>query len=394
MVNPDASELRERLVERIRADGPISFAEYMRAALYDPELGYYCGGGTPWPKGAQGGDYTTIPQVSPALGYAIGRLVTEADELLARPTQFALVEVGSGDGALLASVLSWLGRQAPELVSRLEVWSVEAGRSARRAQRQRPEFRRRWGNAEDEAPACGDQREGAPINLTWLADVEQLPWGFCGLVYSNELLDAMPVHQVRATAAPAILQEVFVAERAGRLEFDHRPPAVAVLDHLLANGVSLEPGQVTEVCLQVEVWLRAVVDRLTRGYVLTIDYGHETRTLHGASRSLGTLVCQSKYRLNDEPLRCPGKQDITAHVDFGNLRRCGLALGMADLGFCSLRVFLTGLALVNEAMEAATDRERLAIRHAFVSEIGDAHKAMLQSLDAPTLRFGRARLER
>jgi SAM-dependent MidA family methyltransferase len=165
------------------------------------------------------------------------------------------------------------------------------------------------------------------------------------------------------------------------------------------NGVRLEDGQVAEICLEVERWVDAIGQRLDAGNVLTIDYGHETRSLYDGSRRDGTLVCQREYRVHDDPFARIGEQDITAHVDFGNLRRCGRAHGWIDGELCSLRVFLVGFGALEtvssyEGDEGAT-RRHLALRHLFVSEIADTHRVLLQSRGerARRVQFGRARLE-
>jgi len=41
------------------------------------------------------------------------------------------------------------------------------------------------------------------------------------------------------------------------------------------DGIALAEGQVAEVCLGLEPWLRDVAGRLARGYVLAIDYGYD-----------------------------------------------------------------------------------------------------------------------
>lgn len=57
--------LAVRLAERIAREGPLDFAEFMRACLYDPEEGYYAAG--PSPFGASG-DYITAPELTPYSG--------------------------------------------------------------------------------------------------------------------------------------------------------------------------------------------------------------------------------------------------------------------------------------------------------------------------------------
>jgi len=136
------------------------------------------------------------------------------------------------------------------------------------------------------------------------------------------------------------------------------------------------------------------------GLVLTIDYGADTPALYGQGRMDGSLVCQRRYELNGDPYRSVGEQDITAHVDLGNLRRSGSELGLEWVGEASLAVFLVGFGAADDASLPDAEpgggtalRDHLGLRHLLFTEIGDAHRVVLQvkGLGAP-IRFGTARL--
>lgn len=366
-----SGQLLDQVQQRIRDAGPMLFSEFMQLALYQPGSGYYTSGRSPW---GDAGDYLTAPQVHAASGICLARLASEIDAALERPDPFSLVEMGSGDGRLLAAVVATLQADYPETYSRLRVVSAEAGEVSRRQQQERVEV--------------------PPRGLTWFPDAMGLTPDLRieGLAYSNELLDALPVE--RLTVRDGRLLQCVVALEGEQLVQRFGPAATgSVFEYLRDNQVVLREGQVAEVCLQVADWVKSVAAAFERGALVTIDYGHETSALYGASRPAGTLVCQHRFELTDDPLVRLGRQDITAHVDFGNLRRVGRAHGLDDGELCSLRVFLIGLG----ATERPSDdiRAQLALRHLLVSEIADTHKVLLQTkgIAAEAVKFGRARLD-
>lgn len=369
--DPSWTPLGSEIAARIAADGPIGFAEFMEAALYHPELGYYAADRRRW---GPAGDYLTTPQVHPAVGFAIAALAAEIDRALGGPDPFTLVEFGCGDGQLLATVTGSLRERWPALYARLQVVAIERGTCSRRRLGEldlAPP--RRWVVAESmRDPAVPDR------------------WR--GLVLSNELLDAFPVERV--TRREGRLLQSRIAVQGDRLveRFDGEL-SDEVARYLADNAILLEEGQEAEVCPAVAAWLEAVSARLEMGGLLTIDYGHETTTLYGPSRPRGTLVCQRRFDLDDAPLEAIGHKDITAHVDFGNLRRLGCIHGLAAAELTSLRVFLLGFGAA--ALEAAGWPERLALRHLLVSEVGDQHRVLLQTRGLPPGEppFGRVRLD-
>lgn len=372
-----ASEaLRRTLLREIERDGPVTFARFVETVLYHPSHGYYSADRRPW---GSDGDYVTTPQVGAAVGRSLAGWVVEVDDVLGRPAELAVVEVGSGDGSLLRDLRTALRERRPGTADRARWLSVERSAALRGVQR------RRLGR-----PASAD--------VEWFEDVGRLPTGLVGCVYSNELVDALPFHRV--TVREGALREIYVGAEGGELVDVVGPPSTPrIAAYLDRNGVDLREGQRAEVRLAARPWLKRVAEGLERGFVLTIDYGGRGDALYGAHRMEGTLACHRRYRVHDDPYRQLGGQDITAHVDFANLARVGREVGLRDLGYTSLRVFLLGFGAAEELDVAATDppgwRRRLALRHLLVSEVGDAHRVLLQGRgvgDSP-MTFGRERLD-
>ena len=371
------TRLAERIAAHIRAHGPITFRDFMERALYEPGRGYYARARTAW---AESADFLTAPQVDAAFGIAVASLVRACDYALGTPAGFDLVEMGGGDGALLRDTCDALARHDAELYRRLRIVCIERGDAARAQQRER--------------------LAGHADRARWLDTLEQLPEGsLCGLLFSNELLDAFPVHRVRWRAGR--LRELLVdVDERGFVEREADPTGPALAAYLRDNDVTLQEGQVAEICLAVDTWVAAVAQRLRRGFVLTVDYGADTQALYGPGREGGSLVCQHRFQLNASPYERIGEQDITAHVDLGNLRRCGAARGLQTAGVAGLAVFLLGFGAADSLVPHARDdrgaaahaRRTLGLRHLLLSEIADAHRAVLQYKDVAPIPFGRERL--
>lgn len=359
----------------------MTFRDFMDRALYTPGEGYYARPHTAWSEDA---DFVTAPQVDAAFGLAVAALAQECDAALGSRGPFDMVEIGGGDGALLRDTCDALQRRAPRVYARTRVWSIEPGDASRARQQ------------ETLAPHASRVR--------WIASLDELPpCSLQGLVVSNELLDAFPVHRVVWRDG---LRELFVDVdgdgdiAAAFVERELAPSTPELAAYLAANDISLQGGQVAEVCLQVASWVEEVARSLERGVVLTVDYGAETAALYDDARMNGSLVCQHRYQLNAAPYERIGEQDITAHVDFGNLRRCGAANGLDDGGIASLAVFLVGFGATDDlvppdrggATGAAEMRRHLGLRHLLFTEIGDAHRVMLQTKGVAPIPFGLSRL--
>jgi SAM-dependent MidA family methyltransferase len=316
--------------------------------------------------------------VHSAVGAAIARLAAEADEVLGRPDPFALIEAGSGDGQLMADVGDALAAHYPDLYERSRMWSVERSPASRERQRH---------TLQHHAP-----------RVIWVESIAEIPGSeLRGGVFSNELFDALPVHRV--VALPEGIREVLVAEEDGGFaEMTAALSTPRLAEYLESNRIDLRDGQVAEISLAAGDWIEAAADKLSAGFVLTVDYGAKTEVLYGPDRQCGSLVCQRRYQLSSDPFRHVGEQDISAHVDFGNLRRRGLECGLLPLGLESLQIFLLGFGATEGSMIDPDDpeatRRHLALRHLLFSEIGEAHRVLLQVAGMPDgeLRFGRERL--
>ena len=303
----------DEVVQRIRANGPLTFAEFHELALYWPGGGYYNGR----PRIGREGDFYTAPIAHPAFGALVARQLGQMHRLLGRPRLFTVVEAGAGSGRLAVDVVSTLRKHDPELAEALRYVAVDRASS----------------------PALADMgvesvtSTGIPVA------------GWTGCLLANELLDAMPVHRV--VMRQGFLRELYVGvDAGGRLVWVEDALSTPALLHRLEElEVVLPEGYRTEVNLGLHPWFAEVGSALDRGYVLLIDYGHEALDLYNAARRLGTLRCYYRHTLGADPLVHVGDQDISVHVDFTSARRAAEAAGLTHLGTVRQSDFLSHLGL-------------------------------------------------
>jgi SAM-dependent MidA family methyltransferase len=321
------SGLREALIARIRARGPLTFADYMDAALYDPAHGYY----TARARIGFEGDYLTSPELGPAFGRLLARAALELWQALGRPAPWDLVEAGAGRGTTLR-----------DLLGALHSANATAARAARPAIIEvSPRLR------EQQARAL----EGA--ELRWASSPHALA-PIRGVVYANEVLDAFPVH-VLVRAADGV-KEAYVDERGGELVEVLRPPSRPDLRWRMPD--SLRPGSRWEVSPAAEGWVAALASALASGYLLFIDYGDEEMALLGREGA-GTVRGFARHRLLEDPFAAPGAHDLTATVNFTAIRRAAEGAGLALAGSATQREVLIALGAREATVRPETPLEQL-----------------------------------
>jgi SAM-dependent MidA family methyltransferase len=382
-----------QIEDLIRERGPMTVAAFMDLALYDSEHGYYA---RAVQRSGRAGDFFTSVDVGPIFGELLEVQLAEMAAILRAESRipnpespFDLVEAGAGNARLSADILDSARLRDPAFYDAIRLHLVDASAAARAAQA------RTLGEAADRLVSSGPD----------------LPASFEGVLIANELLDAMPVHQV--VMRDDGLKEVFVAgdvARAGRpfqrrqrdgdpervaLQLIEGPPSTPALRNYLDTlGIALEPGWRVEINLRAVEWMRDAARRLRRGFIILIDYGHEARDLYSPTHADGTLTTFAAHRSAgpesgaDTPdwLRQPGDRDITAHVDFTSVRAAAEAEGLTTIGFLDQTYVLMGLlpALANPQSAIRNPQFKTLI---VPGGLGSTHKVLIlgKGVGAPAL---------
>ena len=352
----------------------------MDLALYDPEAGYYARAAQ---RSGRAGDFFTSVDVGPVFGELLEIQLAEMADILspALPDPpdppdppdlrglpglpglpgFDLVEAAAGNGRLAADILTAAQRRDSAFYSRIRLHLIEASPAARAAQ----------------PPVLGAMAERLASSSP------DLPASFSGVLLANELLDALPVHQVVMRREG--LREVYVDASHGALRTIEGPASTPELEAYFERlGTELEPGARAEVNLRACEWIRTAARRLTRGFIIVIDYGHEARELYSPTHAGGTLTTFARHSAAgpelpaDAPawLEEAGDRDITSHVDFTSVRMAAEAEGLTTVGFLDQTYFLIGLGAAN--LDVSDLKKRLALKTLLMpGGLGSTHKVLI-----------------
>jgi len=247
--DPPASLSRRRLaapdwLRKLFASDEIPFADFMEAALYHPEFGYYSSSRNPV---GEVGDFVTSPTISPVFGFGLARLSSEFGGRLGDGV-YGIVDIGCGDGSLLEAVAAAM---AGEHRSKALFFGVD--RSLSRV----PE------------PKRG--------TISFSTDLSALPSDIPLLIFCNELFDALPV--TRLLLREGSLREAMVRLRDGFLEWSERPATPAHAQYLNARGIVLDEGQTADVSPAWWQLYEQICGVAARGMIVTFDYGFEQKQL-------------------------------------------------------------------------------------------------------------------
>ncbi len=407
----EGTTLSQVLRDRILSCGNIPFTDFMEAALYYPELGYYSSEKV---KIGKAGDYFTSTSVHKVFGELICKQLEEMWQITGCG-EFTIVEMGAGDGTLCSDILSAAKEKYPSFYKTLQYIIIEESEGLRKAQKERlvrggycaetivalrviegqeiPQQIRDdsiiYGNSINDGESNKDNEEefSGKNKLRWTdASDPVFHAGITGCFLSNELIDAFPVHIVEQKDGK--LREVFVGMKDDAFtEVHDELSSPEIEDYFKRLGIELQEGQRAEVNLRAVEWMKWVASSLNKGFAITIDYGYPAEELYSPDRNRGTLLCYYKHRVVEDPFINIGEQDMTSHVDFTTLMMTGEGCGLMKAGFTDQMHFLFGLGIgkcieeISEKSYTETDalNERLLIKNLIMpGRMGNVFKVLVQ----------------
>ena len=311
----------ELLAAEIARCGPIPFSRFMETALYHPVHGYYRRASDPFGKA---GDFYTAEQIQPVFGILIAAEIRRLYRSMGEPSDFMVVELGAGRREMAEAFAEW---------------------------------------------------RYLPIDV----DSGELPDSFCGVVFSNEFFDALPV-DVAVFRQGSFRQQCvafhgqrFVWEDGGDLS----PEAV---EYLCTYGPPPHEGNWYEIHSAALGWMDAIARKLRAGYVLTIDYGY-TRS-EAVRFPNGTLMGYRRHTALEDVLEEPGLRDITAHVNFTAMQEHGARCGLRSESFSTLAQLLLSIGESDQfaaALGPANDLRRRMQLKTLLFGMGETFRVLLQS---------------
>ncbi|MBI1873808.1 MAG: SAM-dependent methyltransferase [Acidobacteria bacterium] len=372
-----SADCRAVIVDEIRRGGPVTVARFMELALYHPAHGYYARAAR---RSGRDGDFFTSVDVGRVFGELLAVQLGEMWRVLATDGSAVcdLVEAGAGNGQLAADVLDTAATRDPDFYDSISLCLVERSPAARAAQP---------GVLGTHGPKLTSSRSALPDRID-------------GILYANELLDAMPTHVVVMRDR---LREVYVDWDDHELVEREDVPSTCELEAYLERlSVALQPGWRAEINLQAADWVEDAAGRLDRGFLVLIDYGHHAQELYASPHSAGTLTTFRRHvtgtgYARDETcvwLEDPGSVDMTSHVDLTTVQRRAEAAGLETLAVLDQTYFLLGLGLADRLAQHGGDgvaalKARLALKTLMMpGGLGSVQKVMIfaKGVGRPRLR--------
>ncbi len=326
------SALRQRILSRIRAEGPLSVAEYMGICLLDPKDGYYP---TRDPLGSEG-DFITAPEISQMFGEVIGLWAIQSWTDMGEPASINLIELGPGRGIMMSDILR-ASRLAPDFLKALNVYLIDVSAALEAVQ----------------AKSLAD----SPVPVSWAGSLAEVPDGPT-IIIGNEYLDCLPIRQFIqkdhfAKANGWHERLVTIDPDTEKLIFGVSPESISetTQQSLPSEYSNARNEDLLETCPAAHQLLDQLSERFKSnlGRALFIDYGPE-RTEFG-----DTLQALKRHEKVDV-FSDPGNTDLTARVDFQALNEFSTTIELKSTAPITQREFLSKLGLEMRAVALARSK--------------------------------------
>ena len=356
-----SNELVKIIYDKIKKSGPITFKDFMEMALYYERYGYYSRSYIPIGKK---GDFITSPHTHRIYGALHARQIEEFWNILGRG-MFTIIEMGAGAGYLAKDILSFLsGREIFQFINYIIV--------------------------EHKSETALYQKEILKpfINkISWVKRLSDLN-SVKGCLISNELLDAFPVHLIQKESSG--FKEIYLDFKDGYncAEVPGELSNIQLIEYVKEFPFDIPDGYRTEVNLGIKTWISEISGIMSRGFVVTIDYGYTKKEYFHPARNRGTLLAYKNHRVSEELYDRPGEQDLTAHVNFSDLHRWGEDVGFSTMGYAPQWAFLASLDFEETFKELYGGEidpfspELAAVKMLLLPQgMGESHKVMIQGKD-------------
>ena len=365
--------IAQKINEETGTGGILSFARFMELALYCPVYGFY-----EKEKDTVGraGDFYTNVSVGSLFGELLAFQFAEwlESEVRSQKSEVRIIEAGAHDGQLAKDILSWLQLQRPELFGQIEYWIIEP--SARRQEWQKEALKHfaprvRWFTDFENLKLNSDKARAGTQNSK-----------LSGIIFSNELLDAMPVHRLGWDANQRTWFEWGVAVEGERFVWAKIHNSTFKIQDSELEAV-LPDGYTIEINPAAEHWWCEAASALNRGRLVAIDYGFTASELFSPARTNGTLRSYRAHHHAENVLANPGEQDITAHVNFAAIQAVGEKAGLKTESLISQPQFLTRIveriSKTDPAFEWTPSRTRQFQTLTHPEHLGRAFRVLVQS---------------
>ena len=346
-----SEQLKTKIIQAIHSNqGWISFDRFMEFALYDPEFGYYTGN---LRKFGEKGDFVTASEIS---SFFAKTMCIQFEEIFLSLDK-NIIEIGAGSGKFALEVIQSLDSKKID-----HYFILEISHSLRKHQYEL-------------------LIKNLPPHLFGKVQwIDQIPQEYNGIIFCNELLDALPIDLIKKSSGipyqkgVALENDLFIWK-------DKAIKDLSIYDHI--NLESLPDNYLAEDAIHIKSWINKISESISKGVVIIIDYGFNHSEYFHEQRSQGTLMCHFKHHAHDNPLIQVGIQDITSHVNFSYVAREASSKGLHINGFISQANFLINCGIL-ELLEKVNIEDSVLYMKSVSeiqkllspSEMGDLFKVM------------------
>ncbi|PEL11314.1 SAM-dependent methyltransferase [Bacillus sp. AFS017336] len=299
----------------------ITYEQFISLVLYDPEKGYYQMANE---KIGRKGDFYTSSSVGLIYGEVIA--ATFCRFVKTNLIEPFFVEVGGGNGRFASSFLTYCEELEPEIYNRLTYYIIDASKYHRKLQQELLENH---------------------LSCNYFSNIEEIEQINNGMIFSNELFDALPVRVVEFNHNE--WQEVVVTlDEQNNLKenlVNIKDPIIS--DFLIRNHFDGKNGQRVEIPVGMEKLYDLLQSKLNYGIILTVDYGFTREEWDAPHRIKGSLRGYSKHEMKTNLFENLGTMDITTHIHWDELKNFGTLNNIENLYFSSQREALLDFGVLN-----------------------------------------------
>ncbi|PGL72449.1 SAM-dependent methyltransferase [Bacillus sp. AFS055030] len=301
--------------------GFITYDQFISLVLYDHEMGYYLKANE---KIGRKGDFYTTSSVGSVYGEVIAASFCRfVKNKLIEPF---FIEVGGGNGRFASAFLSYCEKKEPEIYHNLTYYIIDASTYHRKLQM---------------------ELLANHLNCKYFSNLIEIQQIKNGMVFSNELFDALPVRVVEFNQNEWH-EVVIISDELNNLKENLvKIHDQIIIDFLSRSNFIGKNGQRVEIPVGMEKVYELLQSKISKGIILTVDYGFTREEWDAPHRIKGSLRGYYKHEMKSNLLENLGQMDITTHIHWDELKKLGLQNNIENLYFSSQRDALLDFGIFN-----------------------------------------------
>jgi len=287
---------------------------FFQNVLYDKKNGYYA---TKQPFGEKG-DFITAPKISNLFSEIIAIWMLSTWNVLGKPKNFNIIELGSGDGSLTKILLS-VFKKFPDFNIAKKIYIYEISNFLKKKQKKNIKSN----------------------NVKWIKNFKNINNGPV-IFFGNEFFDAIPIKQFKNEKG-LLFEKYYELNKNNKIKEIYKKASKQDIS-TINSYKSLKKLKFIEFPKYGFEELKKIIKKISQvnGCILMIDYGYFK------SNSKNTLQSVMNHKKN-KLLNNLGKADITSHVNFRLLNEFFIKNNLQVKKIVSQSKFLKNMGIIERA---------------------------------------------